>query len=234
MLQARLPDDPMTEHERDCFVTRTGLPRESIVTHQLHDGAPSIERVLDHDGLMIGGSGDYYVSKEDLPCFPAFLDLLREIVKRGHPTFASCFGFQSIVRALGGELVHDPSSAEVGTFELTLSEPGKADPLFGELPVRFHAQMGHQDHAARFADGMLNLASSERCRYQVLRVPDRPIWATQFHPELDRATNLDRFRRYFAEYGPKTGKTRAQTEAGFLDSPETSDLLSRFLSLVFG
>ena len=51
---------------------------------------------------MVGGSGDYYVSKANLPHFEETLEVLQAVVSVGHPTFASCFGFQLMVRALGG------------------------------------------------------------------------------------------------------------------------------------
>jgi GMP synthase (glutamine-hydrolysing) len=234
LLQARLPDDPMREHEHRCFVDRTGLPAECILSHDLCEGPPSIVDLERYDALSVGGSGAFYVSRGNLPQFDAYLDFLREAVERGHPTFASCFGYQSIVRALGGELVHDPSRAEVGTFELTLTGHGRSDPLFGGLPDRLMAQMGHKDRASLPAPGTLNLASSERCTYQALRVPSKPIWATQFHPELDRETNLDRFRRYMADYGPERQEDLQEAFDRFKESPEASGLLRRFLEQIFG
>lgn len=234
LLQARLSDDPMAEQEHRCFVSRTGLPREAIACHDLCAGPPTIAELERHDALMVGGSGEFYISKENLPEFDAFMEFLREVVERGRPAFFSCFGYQSLVRALGGSLIHDPPSAEVGTYELTLTEPGKADPLFGYLPERFMAQMGHKDRASRVPDGTLNLASSERSPYQALCIPGKPIWATQFHPELDRSTNLERFNRYQDKYGPLSGEECDAVRARFGDSPEASTLLSRFLELVFG
>lgn len=234
LLQARRADDPMREHEHNCFVTRTGLPAENVVPHDLCCGPPPLTMLQRYDSLTVGGSGEYYVSRGNLPRFREFLDFLREAVECGHPTFASCFGFQSLVRALGGELVHDPPSAEVGTFELTLTEEGAADPLFGALPRRFMAQMGHKDRASSFPGCALNMASSELCTFQALRVPGKPVWATQFHPELERDTNLDRLRRYLRDYGPRDPEGLARFEERFRDSPESSSLLSRFLRLVFG
>ena len=233
LLQARRGDDPMREHEQRCFVARTGLPPANVVPHDLCDGPPSVTCLRQFDALTVGGSGEFYVSRGNLPRWDAFLDFLREAIEREHPTFASCFGFQAIVFALGGKLVHDPQHAEVGTFELSLTADGTADPLFGELPIRFMAQMGHKDRASDFPEGALNMASSERCTFQALRLPGKPIWATQFHPELDRDTNLERLRRYLREYGPEDPDELAAFEDGFLESPESSSLLTRFLQLVF-
>ena len=234
LLQARHADDPMCEHEHRCFVSCSGLPPENVVAHDLCEGPPTLERLSRFDALTVGGSGEFYVSRQNLPHFSALLDLLREAIQRDVPTFASCFGFQSIVMALGGELLHDPPTAEVGTFELSLTEDGRADPLFGALPVRFMAQMGHKDRAVAFPDGMLNMATSERCRFQALRIPGKRVWATQFHPELDRESNLDRFRRYMQDYGPQDPTQVAAAKARFCESPESFSLLPRFLGLVFG
>ncbi len=233
LLQARNAADPMRVHEHGCFAARTGLPAEAIEPHDLCEGPPSLSSLRGYDAMMVGGSGDFYVSKGNLPHFEAYLDFLREVAELGHPTFASCFGFQSLVRALGGELVYDPASTEVGTFELELTEQGKIDPLLGKLPARFDAQMGHKDRAASLADGVVHLASSRLCTFQALRIPGKPIWATQFHPELDRQTNLDRYRRYLANYGPRSAAEQAAAEAGFRESPDSSGLLTDFLDLVF-
>jgi GMP synthase (glutamine-hydrolysing) len=222
----------MREHEHRCFAARTELPAESIVCHDLCAASPTLAQVRRHDVLMIGGSGDFYVSKRNLPHFEALLELLRQVADMGHPTFMSCFGFGCVVVALGGEMVYDEASAEVGTYEVLLNDDGRSDPLFGELPPRFNAQMGHKDKAVRVPPGLTNLATSERCRYHVLRVVDKPIWATQFHPELDREANLDRFRRYLADYGPDDPEKCAAAMEGFKVSAEASTILRRFLDFV--
>jgi GMP synthase (glutamine-hydrolysing) len=235
LLQARNPGDPIREQEVRCFAARTGLPVERIVAHDLLRGPPPLAEVRACDALMVGGSGDFYISKDDLPELERTLDLLREIAVIGHPTFASCYGYHCLVRALGGRIIHDPEQKEVGTYPLTLTDAGRADPLFGALPDRFEAQLGHRDRAIEHPLGIPNLAGSERSPLQALRVPDQPVWATQFHPELDRESSGERLRVYLASYAPDLADAdRARLEAQFGDSPETSQLLPRFLALVFG
>jgi GMP synthase (glutamine-hydrolysing) len=234
LLQARNAEDPMAAHEHRCFVNQTGLPIGNVVVHDLCGGPPSLAGVRGYDALMVGGSGDYYVSDGNLPHFESFLDLLQEVVAARHPTFASCFGYQSLVAALGGEVFKDVSNTEVGTYVLTLTTDGRADELFGELPDRFNAQLGRKDRAFRHPDGIPNLASSESNPFQALRVPGAPIWATQFHPELDRDTNADRYLHYLEGYAAHmSDEDRANALDRFRDSPETSGLLRRFVELVF-
>ncbi len=235
LLQARHAHDLARNEEITSFAEKAGLDRGQIRPHDLLAGPPSLAKIRRHDAMMVGGSGDYYVSKGNLPQFSALLSVLTEVVDRGHPTFASCFGFHLLVKALGGELVHDIPAMEVGTFEIRLTDDGRADELVGTLQPTFYAQVGRKDRATRLPPGVLHLASSDRCPYHALRVPGQPIWATQFHPELTKEENQLRFERYADGYASlMSDSDRAVISNGrFRDSPETYGLIARFLRLVF-
>ncbi len=230
LLQARNPDDPIRGEEPRQFASKLGVPRAAVTPWNLLEEPPSPEALEAHDALLVGGSGEYDVSRKNLPHLRAVLAFLRDVVERGYPTFASCFGFQLLVAALGGEVVHDPENAEVGTVRVCLTEAGKKDPLFGALPPCFFAQAGHNDRASRLPAGVLNLAFSQRAPYQALRIPGKPIWATQFHPELDEEDTFRRFRRYAAVYAP--GLDDAAIRTRLRPSPEANRLLARFLELL--
>jgi GMP synthase-like glutamine amidotransferase len=73
-------------------------------------------------------------------------------------------------------------------------------------------------------DGFPNLVTSRRCFYQALRVPGAPVWATQFHPELDDRGNRERCIAYIKEFGKIEGY-RA------LPSPHALTILPKFLEL---
>lgn len=232
LLQARRADDPMAPHEVACFMEQCALPREAFAVHDLLQGPPSIEDAAAFNAIMVGGSGDFYVSRGDLPRFDELLTFLREVVDRAQPMFASCFGYQALVQALGGEIVHDPDRTEAGTFELALTPEAAEDPLFSQLPSSFLGQMGHKDRATRHPQGVPNLASSALSPFQALRVPGKPIWATQFHPELSRERNTDRFLNYVEAYASYMSAEQREEMLGcFHDSRESSTLLPRFLEL---
>lgn len=235
LLQARTESDPAKHEERESFAKRTGLPMERIVPHDLLTGPPSLRRGRSFDAMMVGGSGDFYVSKRDLPNLDATLDFLGEITELGHPTFASCFGFQCMVEAYGGIIVHDVERTEVGTYPLTLTNAGRSDPLLGSLPATFAAQMGRKDRADSLPDGFHHLASSEAAPYQAIRLRETPVWATQFHPELDRDTNRGRYLRYLDGYAAHLDEAELDAVLERFDhSPEAEALLSRFIDIVFG
>lgn len=235
LLQARAIDDPARLEEVESFARRAELPMEAFTPHNLLDGPPARSVSVNFDAIFIGGSGEYYVSNRDLPHQELFFGELREWVALKRPLFASCFGFQCLVEALGGAIVYDPEVMEVGTHELELTEAGKQDELIGTLPPRFGAQMGHKDRAERLPEGIPNLASSPQSPFQAFRIPGAPIWATQFHPELDWQTNKGRLLRYAEGYSSHMAPDEFQaTLRAFRPSPESNRLLVRFLRLVFG
>jgi GMP synthase (glutamine-hydrolysing) len=220
----------MLEHERECFVTSTGLGGESFDWRNVVEGVPTVAEVESFDALFIGGSGHFSVAHPTEGFFEPLEGLLRAVVDADCPTFGSCFGYQLLVSALGGRVEHDEDRGEVGSFQVELSAEGKVDELFGSLPGRFSAQMGHLDRAVELPPGVRNLARSELCLYQALRVEGKRIWASQFHPELDQEANLHRYRTYIDRYKPDGGEESFNAQP----SPETSRLLPRFLRLLVG
>lgn len=235
LLQARHADDGARLEERTSFARAAGVKEEQVIPFDLLTDSLTLATVRQYDALMAGGSGEYYVSKRNLPHFEAVLDALAEAVAVGHPTFASCFGFQLLVKALGGEIEYAPEHTEVGTYPVTLTEAGRTDALFGILPLTFRAQLGRKDRAARLPKGVVHLAASDNAPYQAMRVPGQPIWATQFHPELTRETNLERFRRYMNGYATALSTAAIQEMFDRFDhSPEANQLIGRFVQTVFG
>jgi GMP synthase-like glutamine amidotransferase len=72
------------------------------------------------------------------------------------------------------------------------------------------------------------------CPHQALRIADAPIWATQFHPELDHSTNRMRFENYIDSYQASMSREEIDRSLeSYRPSPHAGDLLRRFLLLVF-
>ncbi len=234
LLQARAADDPMAAHELNCVVTLSGLAESCFDVFDLTTRTDHHEVVKsrDWDAVVIGGSGDYYISKRDLPEYWRFMELLRALVASEVPLLAICYGFHALVDALGGEVVHDPPSTEVGTYEMVLTSAGKKDPLLGTMPEAFAAQMGHKDKAIRLPPKAINLCYSDACEYQGFKLDAKSIWAVQFHPELTMETNLHRFDHYNEGYARHFDEAQRQrARAGFGPSVEANELLARFFAL---
>jgi GMP synthase (glutamine-hydrolysing) len=231
LLQVRNADDPMRGQEQDCFIQSLGCEEAQISICDLLYGVPDTAALLSADVILIGGSGDYSVTS-DSPWLDFALDLMRRLHDEAKPTFASCWGFQAMARALGGEVVKDLATAELGTHTLSVTEAGKNDPLFGPLKPRFRGLMGHEDRVDRLPAGAVLLASSEQVENQAYRFEGKPIYCTQFHPELGRDALLERVLTYPQYIERIAGMPPEQFAEMLEDTPETEDLIRDFVQLV--
>lgn len=228
LLQVRNPGDPMSGHEIECFERCFDLARGQVEIFDLLSGSPTSAQIDAVDVVLLGGSGDYSVARGG-PWLQAALDAMVGLYESAKPTFASCWGFQAMARALGGEVVTDRSRAEVGVTWMELTDAGVDDPVFGPLGRRFQALSGHEDHVVSLPDDAVLLASSSRSHHQAFHFPGKPIYCTQFHPELDRAGLVSRIAMY-PSYLPLAGaSTLDELEENTPELPETEDLLRRFL-----
>jgi len=232
LLQARNPGDSVREEERQAFAERLQVNVEKISTVDMLTADLNNDILDGAAALLVGGAGEYSVVNPE-PAIVRAIDFLGGAVESNTPIFASCFGFQCIVVALGGEVIHDVDGAEVGSKRIRLTTAGAEDPLFSGLPGNFIAQQGHKDRASRLPSNAVSLAYNDSAPYQALTIKGRPVYATQFHPELTGATNRGRFERYIDDYGEVFGVERAEEMLEeFQPSPEASSLLLRFKQML--
>jgi GMP synthase (glutamine-hydrolysing) len=233
----------MAGQEVRCFARALSCDPSTIGVFDLLSAAPSAATLNQADMVLLGGSGHYSAatrpdSEPGDPGVPEWLtralDAMREIHAISKPTFASCWGFQAMARAMGGRCINDLPNAEVGTIQLKLTDAGRADPVFGQLPSTFNGQAGHEDHVVELPADAVLLVSSDRVREQAFRFEGRPIYCTQFHPELDRKAMLERVIAY-PEYVGRIARVPFDDFVnGLKESPEANTLLRRFVKLVFG
>ena len=110
------------------------------------------------------------------------------------PFLGACYG----VGTLGvhqGAVVDRTYGEAVGAVPVTLTDAGRADPVFGVLPETFAAFVGHKEAIRTPPPHAVVLAGSPACPVQAFRVRQN-LYATQFHPELDVPGIVARVRAY--------------------------------------
>jgi GMP synthase (glutamine-hydrolysing) len=233
LLQIRNAGDSMRVQEVACFARALACELNDIVVYDLLQGAPSAAKLQEVDVVLLGGSGHYSAAGEG-QWLDRALDAMRELHRLSKPTFASCWGFQAMARAMGGRCIQDRANAELGTVQLYLTDAGKSDPLFGRLPARFTGLAGHEDHVVELPPDAVLLASSDRVRNQAFRFDGRPIYCTQFHPELERQTIVQRARAYPEYIERIMGIPLDEFEQYCVETPEANLLIRQFVEMVFG
>jgi GMP synthase (glutamine-hydrolysing) len=203
LLQLRHDQETLTgEHE--AFAEYSGLHRDQIDGVNLFE-TPSFDPLIveEYNALFVGGSsdeGDALI----VPDKPAFalntIYAVRHAYDMDIPVFASCFGFQASVVAFGGEVIHDKSRAELGTYDIRITEEGTRDLLFSDTPNPFHAVSVHEKLAAWLPEGAVTLAETDLCHHHAFTFPGKPFYAFQFHPEIDLEEFEQRLGRYRERY----------------------------------
>ncbi|MCB9682022.1 MAG: type 1 glutamine amidotransferase [Alphaproteobacteria bacterium] len=231
LISLRDAHDPMASHERACFARAADVPVDAVDVHVVFDAPLPPASVHAYDAFFFGGSGAYSVL-DDTPWMPDALEALLRVIDAARPTWASCFGFQAVAKALGGVVVHDEALTEMGAVQLTLTDAGRADPLLGTLPEPFWVQEGHHDHVIALPPAVTRLAIGDRGVEQAFRIDGVPFYASQFHPELDIDAVIARFLHYADHYH---NGDHADFEAilarlrGGGDTPEVARMLARLV-----
>ncbi|MEM6454603.1 MAG: type 1 glutamine amidotransferase [Acidobacteriota bacterium] len=217
-------------HERYCVLEHVHIAAESLVTHNVIF-EPDIrwDDVRDADVVLIGGSGDHSATDDE-----AFTEPLAAVTQRlydeGVPTFGICWGHHFMARALGGTVITDPESEEVGCFEVYMRPAAALDPLMSSFSNRFPANLVHHDRVAQLPSMAVDLAYSEACPYQILRYGDGMAYSTQFHGEMDADELRTRLSMYRESY---VSDDQLQAVLDSLrETPEAQQVLQRFFDLL--
>lgn len=199
LIQVR--DNPVVlEEEYQSFLRYSQLSPDELIPINVFEKIPTSNDLNDIDGVFIGGASEANVLEPHIYKFmPGLIEFIKICIDESIPTFASCFGFQAAVLALGGEIVDDRENYEMGTIKIELTPASKSDILYQDTPNNFYAVSVHQQKAVEIPRDCQLLAKTDICIHS-FKVIDRPFWAFQFHPEVDRQTLVDRLKIYEKKY----------------------------------
>jgi GMP synthase (glutamine-hydrolysing) len=220
------------EEELASFVAYSGLTHAQIDVLNVFDTPDFDTDVLrGYDALLVGGASEASVLEPDnYPFVQTCITLLQHCIDQGIPVFASCFGFQLAVLALGGTVIRDSENYEMGTLPISLSESAVTDPVYAGIQDGFPAVSVHKERATEVPQNCDLLAYTQACIHS-FRVRGKPFWAFQFHPELDRPTLIERLTIYKDQY--TAGDTQLdEVLAAAVDTPESNSLVRNFVERV--
>lgn len=233
LLLLQIRDEPRVRlEEHSSFCTYTGLTAQQIDIHNVFDKPTFDADILKgYDALLVGGASEASVLEPETYTFvPACIDLMRVCINNGLPVFASCFGYQLAVLALGGSIVRDTADFEMGCVQISTTEQAADDILLHDVPNPFTAVAVHRERSAATPPGTISLAYTDKCHH-AFRVIDKPFWAFQFHPEVDRATLIERLTIFQAHY--TEGEQHLQQVLGSAqETPHSNNLMKHFVDRV--
>jgi GMP synthase (glutamine-hydrolysing) len=107
------------------------------------------------------------------------LPYIKWILNTRIPVLGICLGHESIGELFGASVIHN-QEAENGTCILSIVNN---DTIFQNIPPNFKVVTHHRGSITLPNDFVL-LASSKKCKNQIIKHKQRDIYGFQFHPEL--------------------------------------------------
>lgn len=149
--------------------------RECNVYCEIHSYNISLEKIkeMNPKGIIFTG-GPNSVYGEDSPRYEkAIFDL-------GIPILGICYGSQLMAYALGGSVKTAPVS-EYGKTEVIID---RSSLLFGDVVEKTICWMSHTDYIEKAPEGFTITATTPVCPVAAMELPEKKLYATQFHPEV--------------------------------------------------
>ena len=233
LLLLQIRHDPRVRREEyDSFVRYCRLQPEELDILNVFDTPRFGPEVLaGYDALLVGGASEASVLEPDnYPAVPYCIKLLQHCIDVDVPVFASCFGFQLAVLALGGTIIRDEKEFEMGSLPISLRPTAAQDLLFTDVTDGFHAIAVHRERSVNCPPGATELAYTEPCCH-AFKVDGKRFWACQFHPEVDRATLVARLTIYKDAYTDGDGHLDEVLRTA-VETPESNDLMWKFVERV--
>jgi GMP synthase (glutamine-hydrolysing) len=194
-------DDAAAHNEYASFLSLAGLEERDLHRVRLEQRALGDIDLRDWSGIWLGGGPFNYSDPEESKSpvqrrVEADLrGLLDAVVRADFPFLGACYGVGALGSHQRGTLGRRHAEP-VGSVRVTLTPPGRRDPLLRELPDAFDAFTGHKEAITKLPGHAALLASSAACPVQAFRIGSN-VYATQFHPELDAAglcTRIDVYK----------------------------------------
>ena len=184
-----------------------------------------------YDALYVGGASEANVLEPDkYPFVKNCIELLRYAAEISKPTFASCFGFQLAVLAFGGIILNKDKDYEMGTVKISLTDKAKSDLVYQGIEDRFPAVSVHRQYASTIPEPLETLAYTGQCVHS-FKYKNKPLWAFQFHPEVDRDTLVKRLTIFSRHYTANAEHLKEVLDSA-VETPESNILLGNFVERV--
>ncbi len=220
-------DFGIKKEELESFSKHSGLGKQQIHSFDVFQTPHFTDDITsNYDLVFIGGASDASVLEpERYPFVTSLIETLRGCAEKKIPTFASCFGFQAAILALGGNIIHQAEDFEMGTYPINIKKDESA--LFEGISNNFQAISVHKEKAIDVPENCTVLGRTENCIH-IFQYKDHPFFGFQFHPELDRPTLVKRLQFYQKKYTADSAHFEMIIKS-LSETPDSNKLLSNFI-----
>lgn len=159
--------------------------------------------IQDYDCFLFGGSGDVDCTIKTPLLEKAKTNtkhIIKQIIEQDKPSLFICFGLHLLADFHECSFHDRAAQKELGRIEITVTDAGKRDPLFQNIPHTFHSHAFHFDAVKELPQNGVLLATNKTCPIQAFKLKNN-IYALQFHPELNK-DDIEKRKQYNKSYFP--------------------------------
>lgn len=211
----------------DWFCTGLGLTADEVVVVSVHEGQP-LPAPDSVSAVVITGSPAYVTDLEEWNFTAA--TFIKEVYAQQTPILGVCYGHQLIAWAFGGKVDFHAGGREIGTVSIDFSAAAKNDRLFQELPTTIAVNVSHQQSVIELPDDAIRLASNDFDPNHGFRLGES-TWGVQFHPEFSKEITQAYILARQVDINAE-GLDAQALHSAVLDTPESADILRRFMAIV--
>lgn len=178
--QAHLPNEIC---EGDIATNALGIQENQLQKIHFARGEKVPVNVDEYSGIVIASS--IHSVNDDIPWVLGLHRAVESFMKKEIPMVGICFGHQLIANVLGGTVRRGDNGYELGITRVLLTDAGKHDRLFADVPKEFETPTNHGEVVTKLPDGSFELAYNDCYRNQAFLFMQGNICAygVQFHPE---------------------------------------------------
>ena len=184
----------------DFIINQLDMSRDAVIVSDVLQ-KQTLPELKDIYGIIITGSHSMVTDYEEWSV--KLSKWLRKLMTDPVPTLGICYGHQLLADAFGGKVGYHPKGRELGEGTITVTEEGKKDKLFENMPEKFPGYVAHSQTVLELPAGSVILAQNDFEKHHGVLFHDK-IWGVQFHPEFNAGiTNLyiEETRQYLDKQG---------------------------------
>ncbi len=142
-------------------------------------------------GIILSGGWASVRDTDDAP------DVPEAILTAGIPVLGVCLGMQWLAKKLGGVVESWASQREYGVYDFKCMVA--SDPLFQGVPEKSLVRLSHGDSVTVLPVGAYRSGMTKDCGIASFTIPDKQIFAVQFHPECTETDHGSQMLKNFLE-----------------------------------
>lgn len=230
-LECRLPC-AIAEDEYQVLQRITGLGQSGLERIWLDSLAGEIDYSR-YSGLIVSGSPFGYHTEQSAKS-PAQIKIEANIdsvvdycLAADYPYFGICYGLQAVAIHQRMPLTSEYPE-EIDAVQLMLTDQGKDDPIFSQLPAEFYCVTGHNDALAEPLITGVHLVRSATCPIQAVRF-GKNVYGIQFHPEINHESLEIRLATYAGKYFQIDAADRVRASVAKRDISPSEVLVRNFV-----